>query len=925
MRCGQRMVARLFFYLKRMKKQLIFALIALLFSSCTAFKYGSSSNVTIQSTVGNDENVEIAVSGERFDMAYHDVKLPFTMKVKHKNLPLEVSVVSPKNLYKDFTVNSKRVGLDMASVVGWTFLGASLAYLPVCILDSSDGMIAYEAVFGGLGIAGILCGGKDIPEKNDYVISPLKQASSKYEDALLARPLIRINAANEREIVQNGLVRSYSKNDDGKVVCRLSTVDGITVIDYDKGYSNIKKVSKGGYDFYLVEKIKKGKPYYGACDMLGREIVAPKYKKKLKIFGRRVGYKEKKPIENLDFYVCSQGKYDKTSRELNETALSMINDGYSDESVLQKLKWSIYIDANDVNPAYYLLGHYYCFGSFGEKALEKGGGLINRAGLAPIDSVKGLEYLNRSFSSEAASVFADKSAWTYNPVKAVRMYCNFSGFLGDINKESEKIKDVFLNDENFYFDVEYYYNQAMIDFSKNKDMEEVADFMLWFPHKVDTIVSLIDKIPVHHKSYELNLANLDNGRLLYMGIDRFNKKQFASALYYFRRGAMHGDGNCYTMSVMCLDSLARKKYPKVSNYEVAVAFCDFFPYKDKKGLFAQKEQEFVDYYNNVCDVIEKEEERARLERQREEQRRRQVRREQNRAILGTILQGFVQGFQAYTNVRQAPSYSRGRSSYSRGGSALDIQLPEAFNPQRVAMMSQPVYSYDEYGNLMVSFPGFAQSLGEMNSEIQKVTQQTANKLMATGDSYYIAKAQSLQAVANTHQWTTAIDQQTWSTPMYPSAWAELAENEESYDVDFDEDLSSEDETSIIEDETDGNSMSTNRKSLSVSDDNKRQKNDGKKTWNASRNEDETNELDAKLQFHQGKVASSDYEVVKKNVTLYLRDGDNAKVFMRNKDLCRKGASYYIDVNGKYYLVRYSNWSRFDSAIGYAGTSVYFDK
>lgn len=92
-------------------KNIIICLITLLiFTGCTAIRYGNSSKITLSSPKGIDRGVEIMVTGSQSDMAFHDVTLPFKMKVRHDELPLKVSVTSPDNLYQDLMVNSKTVG-----------------------------------------------------------------------------------------------------------------------------------------------------------------------------------------------------------------------------------------------------------------------------------------------------------------------------------------------------------------------------------------------------------------------------------------------------------------------------------------------------------------------------------------------------------------------------------------------------------------------------------------------------------------------------------------------------------------------------------------------------------------------------------------------------------------------------------------------
>lgn len=129
--------------------------------------------------------------------------------------------------------------------------------------------------------------------------------------------------------------------------------------------------------------------------------------------------------------------------------------------------------------------------------------------------------------------------------------------------------------------------------------------------------------------------------------------------------------------------------------------------------------------------------------------------------------------QAYADVNSQNSnpYSGGIVSVSSGNN-LYPDLPVAFNPNRVARMSVPTYSFDSNGNMMMSFPGFAQAEYEMNAALQQTISNTSSNLMATGDSYHMAKAQSLQVMAHTNNWMSSLSQQFWSTPMYPSAWSE---------------------------------------------------------------------------------------------------------------------------------------------------------
>lgn len=82
-------------------------------------------------------------------------------------------------------------------------------------------------------------------------------------------------------------------------------------------------------------------------------------------------------------------------------------------------------------------------------------------------------------------------------------------------------------------------------------------------------------------------------------------------------------------------------------------------------------------------------------------------------------------------------------------------------------------------------------------------------------------------------------------------------------------------------------------------------------------------LDSKEQFRRESVSSDDYQRVK-DVTLYYREGDKAKVMMSNVELCRKGAYYYIKIGSTYYPRRASNWSKYRNAIAYGHHQLYYN-
>ena len=255
----------------------------------------------------------------------------------------------------------------------------------------------------------------------------------------------------------------------------------------------------------------------------------------------------------------------------------------------------------------------------------------------------------------------------------------------------------------------------------------------------------------------------------------------------------------------------------------------------------------------------------------------------------------------------------GQSATGVGGSALDMEIPEVLRPEYAAQFIQPEYTYDSNGNLMVSYPRWAEYEGQMNTAVQSQVASTVGQLMESGDSYYTNKAKSLQAQAKTHDWTTKLSQQFWLTPMYPEAFVGMEFEENDSDRD----------SFIKEQETEDSGNSIVAESTEKSHQDGKQTSGTNTTKMKKKKEAKVGNDKNKQQYRAGTVSSDDYEYVKK-VTLYRRDGDKAKVVFRNQDLVRKGAQHYVLLQGKYYLVNYSNWGRFNRDIMYGTNALYFD-
>lgn len=85
-----------------------------------------------------------------------------------------------------------------------------------------------------------------------------------------------------------------------------------------------------------------------------------------------------------------------------------------------------------------------------------------------------------------------------------------------------------------------------------------------------------------------------------------------------------------------------------------------------------------------------------------------------------------------------------------------------------------------------------------------------------------------------------------------------------------------------------------------------------------------NNQDSKEQYRSKPVDSSDYQYVK-HVDIYIRDGNSNRVMFSNKELCKKGANYYVKIGNMYYLAQTGGGWGFNSSILYSSSKLYFNR
>lgn len=169
-------------YNKHNYKYLIIAIMGIIvismFSSCGRMLYGSSTKVNIESNI-NGDSVNIIAIGPKKVVEYNNVSLPYKMKVKHNNLPLEVNILSKKYDYDQFEIKAEHkspVGGKIIMGAGYTSMAASVPLSLAVLMAQINGDEAPEmaiptigAFFGGLSLVALGVSFEHyVPEKESY-------------------------------------------------------------------------------------------------------------------------------------------------------------------------------------------------------------------------------------------------------------------------------------------------------------------------------------------------------------------------------------------------------------------------------------------------------------------------------------------------------------------------------------------------------------------------------------------------------------------------------------------------------------------------------------------------------------------------------------------------------------------------------------
>ena len=359
-----------------------------------------------------------------------------------------------------------------------------------------------------------------------------------------------------------------------------------------------------------------------------------------------------------------------------------------------------------------------------------------------------------------------------------------------------------------------------------------------------------------------------------------------------------------------------------------------------------------------AEAVRKEKERIRLENERRERAAREAREREERnrrraqawTNFGLNLLGVMSNVaQSYINSSMTPSYSAYSTPYASSLAAAGITIPPSLDPANFTReMARVEITYDKNGNPMMSMPGAAQWMRQSSYEVAAAAGRVGGNV-----------GLSLQQQAMTNMRMSEMQAQWLETPHYPVQMSaeEMREQREMYEQshrDFRESLTSgKDKVEEIRtynqlkygssgSSTTSSSSSSSSSTSSSTTSSKSSSSASSSSSSSSRSESSTttgsstststntqtgNSNDSHQQFRSGRLNanSNDYTHVK-YVTLYKKDGSDYKSFRTNVDLCKKGATYYINMGNTYYPAEgvYTGHG-LNMRIIYGATALFFSK
>jgi|GEM_PF-1991713 len=167
---------------------------SMLTTSCTAIYHGFSTKVTLESQTEYDsaDTLRLVAEGVRKTKEYNNVTFPYELKVRHRNLPVDVSLYRNSELSDTVSILPKRCKVGKAMGIAW-FAGGGAALsigLGGTLLGVAFGPILGPA-FGVAAIPFYIIGAPmigfgfleqtELPEYKSYTLKPIALQTDSFK------------------------------------------------------------------------------------------------------------------------------------------------------------------------------------------------------------------------------------------------------------------------------------------------------------------------------------------------------------------------------------------------------------------------------------------------------------------------------------------------------------------------------------------------------------------------------------------------------------------------------------------------------------------------------------------------------------------------------------------------------------------------
>ena len=397
------------------------------------------------------------------------------------------------------------------------------------------------------------------------------------------------------------------------------------------------------------------------------------------------------------------------------------------------------------------------------------------------------------------------------------------------------------------------------------------------------------------KNNTINTANMTAVELCKEGNRLYKSQKNIDAFYYYARSSFYGNAEAYQKLFEVIDKLysdelsddiSRLKKIDRSDYLIreklhrryylaeSISKCNqLSDFKEVSKFYMEDyKKEYEDFKNYMHD------------KQRQEYAEKEARKERRRQFWLGALQGALQSMNGVANQM---AYQQQYNMASPQMSAMpNMGNMNSLLDPRLAIAQVNAQDYARYQSAREAYQRMGKDLS--------VDEWRAME----GQALLNLKEQGIDLVAEQAE-RNRQDRQEWR---------------ESLDAERKQRLNR-----LGADTSDMSDASNNASSKTSSSSTTKSSGTGSQTSSAS-----NNDLDSKQQYQREAVSSDDYHF-EKHVTLYIRDGNLNRVMFSNKDLCKKGAYYFVKIDNTYYRVQAQGGWGFNSSILYSTSKLYFNK